>query len=188
MFNYELSLETSIASLIETVATDMQNSASQYQFAPIPRRANNQNLLLLGLVNRGQGRGTSRQSYLKPWPRSSGPEITIMTLAQDRYNFSSPLCITRENRFVIYLGMSVFKKYLCTKVVTTFTAVSHHPLIHVENDRNHTCLWSKLIHLFPGDSQFGEEDNSWCESEGEPCDGTGSDGENVRTPPLAVSD
>lgn len=107
-----------------------------------------------------------------------------MSLAQDRYNFSSPLCINRDNRFVIYLGISVFLEvYRC--IDTFFAAASRSPLVHVENDRQHTCLWSKLTHLFPGDSEFGEEDDSWCESEGEPCDGSSAsgrpgDGENGR--------
>jgi hypothetical protein len=174
LFNYEVPLETDLVTLISTVTSDMQSSASQYQFATIPRRATSQNLLLLGLVNRGQGRGPSRQSYLKPWPLSTGTPTTIRNLAQDRYNFSNPLCIHRENRFVIYLGIvSIFPDlYLCIDKNFTLAAASRSPLVHVENDRQHTCLWSKLTHLFPGDSEFGEEDNSWCESEGEPCDGS----------------
>jgi hypothetical protein len=104
LFNYEFSLETRLVSLINTVTADMQNSASHYQFATIPRRATSRNLLLLGLVNRGQGRGTARQSYLKPWALNI-EATTIMALAQDRYNFSSPLCIGNDNRFVIYFGI-----------------------------------------------------------------------------------
>ena len=78
--------------------------------------------------------------------------------------------------------------YLCFD--TSFTAVSRSPLIHVENDRQHTCLWSKLTHLFPGDSEFGEEDNSWCDSEGEPCDEStaSSDEENATDHILPVSE
>jgi hypothetical protein len=108
VFNYELSLETNLVSLIDTVTADMRNSSSQYQFASIPRRATDQNLLPLCLVNRGQGRGPARQSYLRPSPQNTG--TTIMTLAQDRYNFSSPLCINKDNRFVINFGISVFLK------------------------------------------------------------------------------
>jgi hypothetical protein len=91
----------------------MRSSASRYQFSPIPRRANSRHLLLLGLVNRGQGRGPARQSYLHPWPADN--ETTIRSLAQDRYNFSNPLCIDRRaNRFIIYLGIlfCIFNKYL----------------------------------------------------------------------------
>jgi hypothetical protein len=106
---------------------------------------------------------------LKPWSLTTG--ITITDLAQDRYNFSSPLCINRENRFVIYLSITVFLLvYLC--IDTSFPAVSRFPLVHVENNHQHTCLWAKLTHLFPGDSEFGEEDNSGCESEGEPSNGS----------------
>ena len=71
--------------------------------------------------------------------------------------------------------ISFFKEiYLC--IDTSFTAVSRLPLIHIENDCQHSCLWSKFTHLFPGDSEFGEEDNSWCESDGEPCDGSTTSG------------
>ena len=113
LFNYDLPLNTALVSLIDTVTADMQNSASQYQFASIPRQATNQDLLLLGLVNRGQGRGPTRQSHLKPWARIA--EMTIMTLAQDHYNFSSPLCISTSNhRFVIYLGN------ICLSIVVVF--------------------------------------------------------------------
>ena len=104
MFNYDLPLESSLDSLINTVTADMQNSASRYQFASIPRRATGQNLLLLGLVNRGQGRGTARQSYLRPRAPSAGD--MIRALAEDCYNFSNPICINRDSRFVIYLGIS----------------------------------------------------------------------------------
>jgi hypothetical protein len=110
VFNYELPLETTLVSLIDRVTAEMQNSTSQYQFASIPRRATNRNLLLLGLVNRGQGHGPARQSYLRPWPLDTG--TALMNLAQDRYNFSNPLCISRENRFVIYLGKPVFLEIL----------------------------------------------------------------------------
>jgi hypothetical protein len=113
LFNHELPLDSSLISLIDTVTLDMQSSASRYQFSPIPRRATSRHLLLLGLVNRGQGRGPARQSYLRPWP--SDNETTIRSLAQDRYNFSNPLCIDRRaNRFIIYLGIlfCIFNKYL----------------------------------------------------------------------------
>lgn len=69
----------------------------------------------------------------------------------------------------------------------TFTAVARSPLIHVENNRQHTCLWSKLTRLFPGDGEYGEEDNSWCESEGEDCDGSTASGGDEDTSNSRIS-
>ena len=167
----------------------MQNSASQYQFTSNPRRATTQKLLLLGLVNRGQGRGPTRQSYLKPFPMTT--RLMIRDLAQDCYNFSSPLCINRENsRFVIYLGISV-----SPPVISFYWHIFHSYLSFFSHScwkgHQHTCLLSKITHLFPGDSEFGEEDNSWCESEGEACEGStastasAGDGENGRISPVS---
>jgi hypothetical protein len=169
----------------------MRNSTSQYQFASTHRRATSQSLLLLGLVNRGQGRGAARQSYLRPSPLEA--QTTILNLAEDRYSFSNPLCINRDSRFVIYLGIvSIFSEvYILSCINTCCTAVSRSPLVHFENGHQHTCLWAKLTHLFPGDSEFGDEDtNSWCDCEADPgaSDGStasGDDAENSLIPPVS---
>jgi hypothetical protein len=52
--------------------------------------------------------------------------------------------------------------------VGSAVAVSRFPLKHIEDHRVHSCISAKIAHIFPWDGEFGEEDESWCESGGEP--------------------
>jgi len=65
--------------------------------------------------------------------------------------------------------------------------VSRFPLKHVEDGRLHSCISAKITHIFPQDGEFGEEDGSWCESEGEPLgDEDDEDGLPMTPTPLLV--
>lgn len=147
LYRFELALSTKVVTLIDYVATEMQNSGSHYQFAVTPRLAITHHLCLLALTNKGTMGWSDQQIHLVPH-RLDGEE-TISTLATNRHRFAYEKCIDKGNQFIVHL------------------AVSRFPLRHVEGNQLHACIAARIAQIFPKDNEFGADDGSWCESEGE---------------------
>jgi hypothetical protein len=102
LYRFELALSTKVVTLIDSVATEMQNSSSHYQFSATPRLAITHHLGLLALTNKGTIRRSDQQIHLAPH-RLDGEE-TIGTLATDRHRFAYEKCIDKGNQFIVHLG------------------------------------------------------------------------------------
>ena len=70
--------------------------------------------------------------------------------------------------------------------IVSSAVVLCYPLKHVKNNQLHLCISVKIAHIFPQDGEFGDEDGSWCKSEGELLNDE-DDGDLPMTPtPLLV--
>jgi hypothetical protein len=101
LYNFDLPLSSTAISLVNTVASAMENSSLQYQFAATPRIAHAPHLCLLALINKGNPR---RDGQVRLLPYATDDTLTINDLATDRNRFAHEKCIDKGSQFIIHTG------------------------------------------------------------------------------------
>jgi hypothetical protein len=117
------------------------------------------------------------------------PFVSLQLIATDLH-MKNVLIKATDSSF-ISVSITIYDSdghdFFCYSCCSFFTAVARFPVKHIENNRLHSCLSARVIHIFPRDNEFREEDGSWCESEGELFDDENSDSDLLMTPtPLLV--